>query len=120
MLWTVRVQFPRRSSAAGSTGTLGAGEGDSALHACESLGAAQLLLAAGAALGARNQLGMLPIQTMAANDADELVEAIRPNYDAAGIPLPVPLVPSGYLYGEMMTAHFVDADGDVETDFPDA
>ena len=85
---------------------------------------AEMLLKAGADLAARNNLGLLPIQTMAGNDADELVEALRPLYAAAGVVLPEILVPEGYVFGEIVQEGggdlIVDEDGDVETQFPDA
>lgn len=115
-------QFPLRDCTA-HTPAPHTEEGDTPLHACESVECADLLLRAGADLAATNSLGLYPIQTMAGNEADELVEALRPMYATAGIALPEPLLPPNYRFGELVPETgglVVDEDGDIETEFPDA
>jgi hypothetical protein len=82
------VELLRALLARGGDATLRDADGDTPLHACESVECAALLLGAGADLTAQNDEGQPPLVTAAEDGRREMVAWLLSQYAARGMPLP--------------------------------
>jgi ankyrin repeat protein len=90
-------------------------DGDTPLHACESVECATLLLAAGASLTAINAEGQMPIDVAREDDRTEMMLMLAGQMLSRGIPVPTGAGGAAASSSSAVAAHH-DADDDDDDD----